>query len=200
MIKKTLRSPKWNVKAAMKLCIIGFLTLGFAYGCHKNGNKSANGNSNNNAAITQNKQAGNQMNNNQMGQPRNNQASQDAHNQKKKIKKNWTKFFSSKTGNKKRIHLLQNGKKFKKTIKHFSSSKMGKDASVTVNSVQVNGKKNATVNYTINLSNKPVLKNQKGKAVYVNHTWKVSDEAFCGLLALGGNVPSACPQQSKSSS
>jgi hypothetical protein len=198
MIKKTLRNPKWNVKTAIKLCIIGFLTLSFAYGCHKNANNKVNGNNNNNPAVSQNRQAGNQMNNNQIGQPpQNNQSPQNA---QKKIKKNWTKFFSSNTGNKKRIHLLQNGKNFKKTIKHFSNSKMGKDASVTVNSIQLNGKKNATVDYTINLSNKPVLKDQKGKAVLVNNTWKVSDEAFCGLLALSGNVPSACPQANNSSS
>jgi hypothetical protein len=179
---------------AVKLSVICLIILGFTYGCNHNGKKTRTDNDST-SVMAQNNQTGNQANNNQMN---NNQANNNSNNnpssKKKNIRKNWKKFFSSKTDNETRMNLLQNGQKFKKSIQHFSSSKMAKDASVKVSKIQLNDNQKAMVTYTINLSGKPVLKNQEGKALYLSNTWKVSDETFCKLLSMSGNVPSACPQ------
>jgi hypothetical protein len=70
----------------------------------------------------------------------------------------------------------------------------GANASATVQSVTVTSPTEATVHYTVLLSGSPVLKNQKGTAVYQDGTWKVSTTSFCGLAALesGGKAPAAC--------
>lgn len=176
-----------------KVCVVALFVLGFTYGCQKKKTNKTTHESNkqNTAVLNQNKQKGSQK--------KNKQAIQSSP-EKQKIADNWRAFFSSKTKNKKRLKLLQNGQKFKKSIQNFSNSPMGKSASVTINSIKLNGEKGATVHYTINLNSKPVLKNQTGIAVLVNDTWKVSDTAFCKLLAMSGNVPEACPQMNQSNS
>src|SRR5699024_717350 len=101
-------------------------------------------------------------------------------------------FFAGDTKMQKRIQLLQNGQQFTKAIKNFSQSDMAQKASAKVNGIKLNDDGTATVTYTIDIGGAPVLKNKKGKAVLENGTWKVSDAAFCSLLKLSGNAPSAC--------
>jgi len=60
--------------------------------------------------------------------------------------------------------------------------------------VKITSPTGATVDYTILVSGSPVLKGQKGTAVYQDGTWKVSKTSFCGLAALenGGKAPAVC--------
>jgi flagellar biosynthesis component FlhA len=176
-----------------KLSIICLVILGFTYGCNHNGNKTRT-NNDSTSVVAQNNQGGQSNNNQSNNNQSNNKSKANPSSKKKQIRQNWKKFFSSKTDNETRMNLLQNGQKFKKSIQHFSSSKMAKDASVKVSKIQLNDNQKAMVTYTINLSGKPVLKNQDGKALYLSNSWKVSDETFCKLLSMSGTVPSACPQ------
>jgi hypothetical protein len=195
-INRNLKNNK--IYTAGKIFILCLVVVGFAYGCQRNGkNKQRSDKKGANTAQPKQKEFGHHGKNNPTNLNSNSKSPRI-----QEIRKNWKNFFSSKTKNKTRMNLLQNGKKFKKSIQHFSNSKMGKNASATISKVSFNGtkKKVATVTYTINLNNKPVLKNQDGKAIYANNMWKVSDETFCNLLSMSGKVPSACPQSNKSNS
>jgi hypothetical protein len=102
----------------------------------------------------------------------------------KAIAANWTAFFSPKTPVSKRVSLLQNGSTFASVIQAQASSSLASEASASVQKVTVTSPSQATVDYTILLAGTPVLKNQKGVAVYQDGTWKVGVASFCGLLTL----------------
>lgn len=110
-----------------------------------------------------------------------------------KIKDNWQTFFNGQTPTGQRVGLLQNGQQYAAVVDKLSQTKMAQATTVTVTNVDLKGN-TATVTYTINVNKKPELKNRTGEAVLVDNTWKVSDEAFCGLMQLYGNVPPNCPK------
>ena len=110
------------------------------------------------------------------------------------IAANWTAFFSPKTPVDKRVSLLQNGSVFASVIRAQAASTLASEASASVQKVTVTSPSQATVDYTILLAGSPVLKNQKGVAVYQDGTWKVGVASFCGLLTVenSGKTPSVC--------
>jgi hypothetical protein len=112
----------------------------------------------------------------------------------KTIAANWTAFFSPKTPVDKRVGLLQNGSTFASVIRAQASSSLASEASAQVTKVTVTSPSQAAVTYTILLAGTPVLKNQKGVAVYQDGTWKVGVASFCGLLTVenSGKTPSVC--------
>jgi hypothetical protein len=112
----------------------------------------------------------------------------------KTIAANWTAFFSPKTPVDKRVSLLQNGSVFASVIRAQAASTLASEASASVQKVTVTSPSQATVDYTILLAGSPVLKNQKGVAVYQDGTWKVGVASFCGLLTVenSGKTPSVC--------
>lgn len=134
---------------------------------------------------------GNNSSSNNTSTPSTNQNSQAADTEK--VRSNWATFFDGSTSAQKKIDLLQNGQQFAQVIQAQSQSKTAQQTSVAVSNVTVSGT-TATVTYTIYESGKPVLSNQKGQAVKENGTWKVSDAAFCNLLALSGTTPPNCPK------
>lgn len=77
-------------------------------------------------------------------------------------------------------------------------SGLGSEVSATVSKVTVTKPAaQATVDYSILLSGKPVLSDQPGTSVYQDGTWKVGASSFCGLLTLEsggstGSLPAAC--------
>ena len=108
------------------------------------------------------------------------------------IKKNWVTFFDGKNSVATKEKYVQNGSKFTSVLQATAST--GANASATVQSVTLTSPTGASVHYTVLLSGSPVLKGQKGTAVYQDGTWKVSTTSFCGLAALesGGKAPAAC--------
>lgn len=110
---------------------------------------------------------------------------------KAKIIANWEAFFSGKTPAKRKVALVEDGKDFAKVIKAQASGGMAKSASAKVLSVKVSGKR-AAVTYTIYLAGQAALKNQKGKALLEDGTWKVGGQSFCALLSLEGTAPKIC--------
>ena len=110
------------------------------------------------------------------------------------IKKNWVAFFNPKTSVAAKEAILQNGSKFEALLKSQASNPTAATASASVQSVKITSPTGATVDYTILVSGSPVLKGQKGTAVYQDGTWKVSKTSFCGLAALenGGKAPAVC--------
>ena len=110
------------------------------------------------------------------------------------IKKNWETFFNGKTPAATKENLVQDGQKFASVIKSMAGSTLAQTASASVQSVTITSPTGATVDYTILVSGSPVLKGQKGTAVYQDGTWKVSKTSFCGLAALenGGKAPAVC--------
>ncbi len=110
------------------------------------------------------------------------------------IRTNWITFFSSRTPPARKVALLQNGDKFAAIIRLQAKSPLNKDVSAKVLAVQLTSKTTAAVRYTILIDKAPALKNEKGSAVYEDHTWKVSASSFCALLALEGTKTAACPK------
>lgn len=143
--------------------------------------------------LTGNNSSNNNTSNNTTSNNQNAQAAD-----KEQIRTNWATFFDGSTSAQKKIDLLQNGQQFAQVIQAQSQSKTAQQTSVAVSNVDVSGD-TATVTYTIYEAGKAVLNNQKGQAVKVNGTWKVSDTAFCNLLQLSGTVPPNCPKSSNSS-
>ncbi len=116
---------------------------------------------------------------------------------KQQITTNWMAFFATSTSLQGREQVLQNGNQFAQPIQTeftaLSASAVSTESpSVAVNSVSLINSTAANVVYTIELNGQPVLNDQKGEAVLVNKTWKVSDATLCQLLSLDGDKPSAC--------
>lgn len=114
------------------------------------------------------------------------------------VSHNWTEFFNGKTPAAARVNLLQNGQQFSQALDAFSQTPTGKSASATVSKISMLNPTTASVTYDIDLNGQPALKGQTGQAVLENGTWKVSDAALCGLLALAGQSPAQCPASSQS--
>jgi len=110
------------------------------------------------------------------------------------IKQNWVTFFNPKTSVAAKEAILENGSKYEALLKSQASNPTAATASASVQSVKITSPTGATIDYTILVSGSPVLKGQKGTAVYQDGTWKVSKTSFCGLAALenGGKAPAVC--------
>jgi protein-S-isoprenylcysteine O-methyltransferase Ste14 len=100
-------------------------------------------------------------------------------------------FFDATTPTAKRVSLLENGSSFSPVLTGQASSTQGKETSAQVTAVTVAGS-TASVTWNLLLSNIPVIKGQKGKAVLTKGVWKVSQSSFCGLLSMQPPVPAAC--------
>lgn len=110
------------------------------------------------------------------------------------IKTNWVTFFNPKTSVATKVTLVENGSKYLALLQSQAKNPTAATASASVQSVKITSPTSATVDYTILVSGSPVLKGQKGTAVYQDGTWKVSKTSFCGLAALeaGGKAPAVC--------
>ena len=110
------------------------------------------------------------------------------------IKQDWVTFFNPKTSVAAKEAILENGSKYEALLKSQASNPTAATASASVQSVKITSPTGATIDYTILVSGSPVLKGQKGTAVYQDGTWKVSKTSFCGLAALenGGKAPAVC--------
>jgi len=106
----------------------------------------------------------------------------------------WGPFFNPKTSVAAKEAILENGSKYEALLKSQASNPTAATASASVQSVKITSPTGATIDYTILVSGSPVLKGQKGTAVYQDGTWKVSKTSFCGLAALenGGKAPAVC--------
>jgi hypothetical protein len=114
------------------------------------------------------------------------------------IKTAWVTFFNGKVPAATKITLVQNGTTFAPELEAAAKSPSGATAGASVQSVKLTSKTGASVGYSILISGTPVLKGQKGVAVYQDGAWKVGDSSFCALLALegGGKAPAACKSAS----
>jgi len=108
------------------------------------------------------------------------------------IENNVKTFFAANTTMATRENLLQNGSKFAQPMQAEFSQLDNEKPSVIINSINFTNQTTAKVNYTVDLNNQPVLKNQTGEALYITKTWKVSDSTLCQLLSMGGSNPSVC--------
>lgn len=108
------------------------------------------------------------------------------------IRANWATFFSGKTPAAKKIGLVQDGKAFAAVIRAQARSAIAASSTAKVTKVALRSKTEANVVYTVLLDGQPALKDAKGTAVYLQHTWKVSAQSFCSLLALEQLKPAAC--------
>jgi len=110
------------------------------------------------------------------------------------IKQDWVTFFNPNTSVAAKEAILENGSKYEALLKSQASNPTAATASASVQSVKITSPTGATIDYTILVSGSPVLKGQKGTAVYQDGTWKVSKTSFCGLAALenGGKAPAVC--------
>jgi hypothetical protein len=111
---------------------------------------------------------------------------------KQQITTNWQTFFAAKTSLQDRENLLQNGSKFTSLMQTEFTSLGAASPKAVISNISVSNSSNATVKYTIDLNNQPVLTDQTGQAVYANNKWLVSDSTLCGLLKLDGLSPAAC--------
>ncbi len=108
------------------------------------------------------------------------------------IHTNWETFFGAKTPISEREQLLQNGSQFDSEIKSEFNSLGTSSFSAKINNIAVTSSTQANVSYDVIFQGQEVLKDQKGQAVLVNNTWKISDSTLCSLLAMAGNTPKIC--------
>jgi len=111
---------------------------------------------------------------------------------KQQIEKNWQTFFNASTSMSDRADVLQDGNKFLDPIKSEFNALSGQSSKAVIKSISLNNATTATVNYTVDLNNQPVLTNQTGKAVLQDNKWVVSDATLCGLLGMAGSKPTVC--------
>ncbi len=111
---------------------------------------------------------------------------------KQQIEKNWKTFFAASTPLQNREKLLQNGNKFSQPLQEEFTALSSQASSAVVNSINVENSTSASVAYTVELMDNRSLKDQTGKALFLNNAWVVSDSTLCGLLSMGGSHPSAC--------
>jgi len=108
---------------------------------------------------------------------------------KAKITTNWEAFFNPDTPTAKRLSLLENSDtaKIKAIALAQESNPQAKATKAKVKSITVNGD-NASVTYDFvsTQNGSPILPNAQGKALKIKGTWKVSQQTFCALIALGG--------------
>lgn len=108
------------------------------------------------------------------------------------IKTNWKTFYAASTSLQGREKVLQNGSSFTQPIQTEFKALGSQSSSAAVSSVNLLNSTSADVVYSVDLNGQPVLSDQKGQALLLNNTWKVSDSTLCQLLSLGGDKPSAC--------
>jgi len=113
-------------------------------------------------------------------------------NAKQQIEQSWKTFFAYSTSPKQREDLLQNGNQFTQPIQTEFSSLGSAASSAEVKSINIINPTSANVIYTVKLNGQPVLSDQKGVAVLINNSWKVSDSTLCQLLGLAGTKPTVC--------
>jgi hypothetical protein len=108
---------------------------------------------------------------------------------KAKITANWEAFFNPDTPTPKRLSLLENGDtaKLKAVAQAAEANPQAKATKAKVKTITITGD-SAAVTYDLlsTQNNTPLLPNAQGKAVKVKGTWKVSQQSFCALIALGG--------------
>jgi hypothetical protein len=110
---------------------------------------------------------------------------------KAKITTNWEAFFNPDTPTAKRLSLLENGDtaKIKAVAQAQESNPQAKATKAKVKSITINGDKaNVTYDLVSTQNGTPLLPNAQGNAVKVSGTWKVSQQTFCALIALGGGA------------
>jgi hypothetical protein len=99
----------------------------------------------------------------------------------------WTTFFHTGTKPAEAKQLLQNGDKMGPAIKVASqvqkSTKLTEDAKVT--NIAFTSATTATVTYDLLSHGSTLLPGATGEAVLDNGQWKVSQQTFCTLVALG---------------
>jgi hypothetical protein len=116
------------------------------------------------------------------------------------IKSDWVTFFNGKVPVPRRLSLLQDGQQFAGFVRSQAHTTIGSlvlQAAAQVGSVRLGRAGQANVRYTILLGGKPLEKNLKGTAVYLDGGWKVAVATFCGLLhmAYGAKnpvIPAVC--------
>jgi hypothetical protein len=109
------------------------------------------------------------------------------------IRQSWVTFFKGSTPAAAKIALLERGSSVAAVINAQAGNPLATGTAATVSEVTITAPKRATVRYTITIDGKPALAHQSGLAVKVGDHWLVSLASFCGLLALEGTHPAACP-------
>jgi hypothetical protein len=103
------------------------------------------------------------------------------------ITANWKTFFNGKAPIPVRLGLLQDESQVAAFVYAQAKTSFGATATgstATISSVTITSPSQATVDYEVLLLGTPLLKNQRGIAVYEDGTWKVGIASFCGLVYL----------------
>jgi competence protein ComGC len=111
---------------------------------------------------------------------------------KQLIDTNWQQFFAASTSLQGRENLLQKGSSYSQYIQAEFFGLAAQKSYTVVNSVSFVNKTKADVDYTVYLNSRPLLSGEKGQALLIGNSWKVSDGTLCHLLNFGANTPAAC--------
>ena len=107
-----------------------------------------------------------------------------------KVKANWEKFFDPAAPTQQKAALLENAStpKIKAIVAAEANDPQAKSIKASVKTVTPKGGDKADVKYDLVSAQTgvPILQNSAGLSVKQDGTWKVSQQTFCGLLALGG--------------
>lgn len=102
----------------------------------------------------------------------------------------WTRFFDPSTPPEEGLAMLENGEAHREAA--AASAQQRATVSVNVKNVLITGPTNAEVTYDILTGGSVAVPDSKGVAVYEDGRWKVSEQTFCALLAIGGIQDPAC--------
>lgn len=112
------------------------------------------------------------------------------------ITRAYEQFFNGKNGYGTKMSLLQNSYLFRNVVRAQDKYLLARQAHVSVAHVGAVSGKTAPVRFDLYEGKKVALRNEKGSAVKVAGTWKVSAATVCALLHLEGYANSenyGCP-------
>jgi hypothetical protein len=114
------------------------------------------------------------------------------------ITANWKTVFNGKASIPDRLALVQDGSQIAAFVEAEAKTSLGQAATgstATISSVRITSPSQATVHYEVLLLGTPLLKNQVGRAVYLDGVWTVGIASFCGLAKLAASksqLPAVC--------
>ncbi len=111
---------------------------------------------------------------------------------KQLIDTNWQQFFAASTSLQGRENLLQKGGSYSQYVQAEFFGLAAQKSRAVINSVIFVNKTKANVVYTVYLNSRPLLSDEKGQALFIDNSWKVSDGTLCHLLNFGANTPAVC--------
>ncbi|MFF0494475.1 hypothetical protein ACFYTQ_36125 [Nocardia sp. NPDC004068] len=108
------------------------------------------------------------------------------------VAETYQRFFDGHSPTDEKIDLVENGRAFADTLRARADAPMVKGSTAIVEQVTETQSDRAEVTFTLVIDGRPALSGQRGSAVRVDGSWKVSASTFCVVLTFEGNSAPIC--------